>query len=336
MLFRWKTVQTELIEVIGDPHASEQDWMSACNAIGDQELVNVGKPALRRAWLIPARLLAVAAVSAGSLGIWLTVAAVVSALIGLTTIDDDLATHLIPFDLGLFFTFIGMFAFWRRFCRTSEGKMPLSSYFLLVLLIWFEYLIFSEHNWSPHLVVLPVLTLLFLISMTSLAAKARKALPATFPVERTLFALAFSAAPFIAVIALLIFGPDHMTDAIDLPDNFIGNTLTMLVVFGMSFVPSFVAIRASRITSLDSALAVNAVLNAPVLLAIFVSVFLTVVYNPNPVDGIRITVASSVFVGMLATMASIAAGSYIGVRSNRRLLINLHPAVSPVSNHIMD
>lgn len=315
MIFKRKRHQ-ELVEIIGDPRVPEPTWLAACTAVGEASVTERKLPSVRGPVLTVARVGAVAILTA-HLGLtWVAYAAVIQEQATLMAgLNEDWVSNAVPLMYGVIFSIFGTIGFWQRFYAPTDNKIRAGLWLastLGVLAIALMVLFAIE----PYKLALAACcAALCFLPMSRLAAWARNALPSSFRAERTLLLTALSVLP---VLALLIFGclaPDQWTDALDFPDQ-----LEWPITFLIFMMPAYAAARVARTTSMVSCLALNTVLNAPLLLGVLATVILTPIMTMDAAHALRTGVLClSVLGSTLSLVAVLAAGSYAGVKHNQMI-----------------
>ncbi len=320
MLFRAKRQTAALTEIIGDPHADEYKWMTACAALGEQSN-HLSKAELKK-MLLPhplAHSAVILIVTMNCLMNWMVVSLAFinfaeMSILGRQASLVALVPALAP---GILLSLFGTIGFWQQFYANAPNKIRTTAWFgLTVVMALIPYIFgnfrFLDGNLPLALVIVPVVAALIFYPMNALAAKTREALPRSFRSEKALFLTALMSVP-----SLVIFGLDSVFQLGILTWQ---PTLCLFLVSSIAL-PAFVMARVGRSTDLLPSLCLNTICNAPLVLGMIALMVVGSAFNfPTTLNADPVFWGLAALLTFLLTLLPIAIGSFLGVKQNQMIV----------------
>lgn len=319
---RQRQIHKQLAGVVGDPHAEESAWMTACLAAGEKSLVKADHGSSLRPLLPLTRALAVTSIGLNVLFSWGMIGLLCQQLIsGLGGRGDLLVgpSSGIGPGLGILLTLFAVCGFWPRFCSSSKASFtPHTFVFFGALVCTIALLSLHSTTFVAGLVTACFGALAYFPAV-KLAAYTRKTLSSSFRFDRTVLLCGLASLPCAALMAYAIFatinsvytGPSIHPFSLER----VGALSAFLTLSAL--LPAYVCARVSRAQSVPSCLALNAIFNAPLLAGLLLCALFTTLTCIDPANLFNSAALIGGNWGMfLIPLALTGSGSALAARRN--------------------
>jgi len=292
-MFRQRHIHRQLAEVVGDPLADEATWMRACLAAGDKPLVidRGGGGSSKLSGLMPAtRCLTTAALGLNLLASWGMILLLCQQFVVLLSGAGEIwyrQTMGFGPGLGIILSVYGLIGFWQRFLAQGESKTRCAVWFGL-LTVGLGMLACGSTDIMPALLAATFAAAggaAAFFTLARLASYTRKMLPDSFRADRLAVTSGLAVFPMAAIMALGIAsvaaaGGGHSSTV--WYGFSLDRVLTIISILAIStIIPSYVAARVSRAQSWQSCLALNTIVNSPIILGLLAASLTTTVTGFN-------------------------------------------------------